>query len=217
MAEAGGARGFEERVVEGLRGLGDAILDAAVQRPRRLLARVAAGRIREVCGFLKSIGFDHLSCLTCVDYETELEVVYHLWSYGERCLIELRTRIDGAEPVIDSVAPVWMGAEFHEREAYDMFGVRFNGCPNLTRVLLPEEWTVFPLRKSFKIESIHEKGRRTGGERAGGGGAPGAPPSQTGRGGEAAAAGAGGAPVQRGRPEGANGSGSGGDARGMEG
>jgi NADH-quinone oxidoreductase subunit C len=161
-----GTQGFEEMVVEELGKLPDAVIEASVQRPRRVIAKVRPEGIVEVCRILRSSGFDHLSCVTCVDYDTELEMVYLLWSYKEKCLIELRATISGTEPKIRSLASIWTGAEFHEREAYDMFGVIFDGCPNLTRVLLPEDWTVFPLRKSFKVESIHEKKKRLDAERA---------------------------------------------------
>jgi NADH-quinone oxidoreductase subunit C len=167
---AGGEpQGFEHAVVQKLRMLPEAVIETSVLRPHRVIAKVRPEGVVEVCRLLRSFGFDHLSCVTCVDYDTELEMVYLLWSYKEKCLIELRAGISGTEPKIHSVTSIWTGAEFHEREAYDMFGVLFEGCPNLTRVLLPEEWTVFPLRKSFKVESLyslHEKEKRLDAERA---------------------------------------------------
>lgn len=166
MAPDAQGQGFEAGVVERLKQLPGAVLEASVQRPHRLLARVRPEGLVEVCRLLSEAGFDHLSCVTCVDYETELEMVYLLWSFGERCLIELRSRISGTDPRMPSLAPLWAGAEFHEREAYDMFGVLFEGCPNLRRVLLPDEWTVHPLRKSFRVESVHDKRRRLEAERA---------------------------------------------------
>lgn len=166
-AAGGGARQpFEERVLAELGAIAGAFTEPVVQRPRRLLAKVKPGEVVEVCRRLQKIGFDHLSCITCVDYEAEIEMVYLLWSFKEKCLIELRSRISGTEPRIASLTPLWTGAEFHEREAYDMFGVLFEGCPNLKRVLLPDEWTLFPLRKSFKVESIHEKRKRLEAEKA---------------------------------------------------
>jgi NADH-quinone oxidoreductase subunit C len=158
--------GFEEGVVVGLGKLPEAVMQATVQKPKRVLAKVRPEHVLDICRRLKSVGFDHLSCITCVDYETEIEMVYLLWSFKEKCLIELRARISGTEPKIQSLCSLWTGAEFHEREAYDMFGVLFEGCPNLTRVLLPDEWTVFPLRKSFKVESIHEKRKRLEADKA---------------------------------------------------
>lgn len=158
--------GFEDAVVLGLGKLPEAVLEATVQKPKRVLAKVKPEKVVDVCRRLKGVGFDHLSCITCVDYDTELEMVYLLWSFKEKCLIELRARISGTEPGIQSLTSLWTGAEFHEREAYDMFGVLFEGCPNLTRVLLPDEWTVFPLRKSFKVESIHEKRKRLDADKA---------------------------------------------------
>ena len=181
-------QGLEQRLVAELRELSGAVVEASVQRPHRVLASIKPDRVVEVCRFLRERGFDHLSCITCVDYESELEMVYILWSYRERCLVELRARVSGTEPKIASVTSIWTGAEFHEREAYDMFGVHFDGCPNLRRVLLPEEWTVFPLRKSFRVESIYERERRLEAERAGrpAQGAHGAPRPERGDGGGAA-------------------------------
>jgi len=158
--------GFEEGVVGGLGKLPEAVMQATVQKPKRVLAKVRPEHVVDICRRLKGVGFDHLSCITCVDYESEIEMVYLLWSFKEKCLIELRARINGAEPRIQSLCPLWTGAEFHEREAYDMFGVLFEGCPNPTRVLLPDEWTVFPLRKSFKVESIHEKRKKLEADKA---------------------------------------------------
>jgi NADH:ubiquinone oxidoreductase subunit C len=158
--------GFEERVLRELAKLPAAVIEASVTRPRRMLATAKAEMIVDVCRTLQKTGFEHLSSITCVDYDAEMQVIYHLWSYKQRCLIEIRAIISGTEPKISSVTPVWAGAEFHEREAYDMFGVLFEGCPNLKRVLLPDEWSVFPLRKSFKVESIHEKRKRLEAEKA---------------------------------------------------
>jgi len=166
VASGGERRGFEERVVLRLRKLNETVIDASVQNPHRVIANVKPEGIVDVCRLLMSSGFDHLSCVTCVDYDTELEMVYLIWSYKEKCLMELRARISGTEPKISSLTSIWTGAEFHEREAYDMFGVHFEGCPNLTRVLLPDDWAVFPLRKSFKVESIHDKKKRLDGEKA---------------------------------------------------
>ena len=176
----GGAQGPEENVARELGRLSGAVIESSVAGPRRVLANVKASSIVDVCRMLRDLGFGHLSCLTCVDNETELSVVYLLWSYERRCLVELRASISGAEPKIASVTPVWTGAEFHEREAYDMFGVVFEGCPNLKRVLLPDEWSVFPLRKSFKVESIHEKRKRLEAEKAKApkAAAPASPPAQ---------------------------------------
>ncbi len=160
QAPAAARQAFEERLTAELGALKTAVIDCTVQRPHRLLANVKQEGVADVCRRLKGLGFEHLSCLTCVDYGTELEMIILLWSYKHACLIELRCRTPGTDPKFPSLTPVWTGAEFHEREAYDMFGVVFEGCPNLTRVLLPDEWSLFPLRKSFKIESIHEKRKR---------------------------------------------------------
>ena len=75
---------------------------------------------------------------------------YHRLSASDR--LRLRVWVSGRDPVADSVTPVWPTANWHEREIFDLFGVRFAGHPDLRRILLPEEWEGFPLRKDFPVE-----------------------------------------------------------------
>jgi NADH:ubiquinone oxidoreductase subunit C len=94
-------------------------------------------------------GFDFLSCLSGVDYGAELGVVYHLRSTSSGNTIVLRTRIsDRNDPVADSVADIWKTAEYHEREVFDLLGIKFRNHPDLRRFLLPSS-AGYPLRKDF--------------------------------------------------------------------
>lgn len=94
--------------------------------------------------------FDMLVCLTGMDWGTELGVVYHLRSTANNTMIVVKTRIkDRENPSVDSLCPVYPGAEFHEREAFDLLGIRFNGHPDLRRLFLDSTWG-FPLRKDYK-------------------------------------------------------------------
>ena len=97
--------------------------------------------------------FDYLFCLSGVDWEPELGVVYHLESTIHRHSIVVRVKTDDREnPTFDSVCDIWATAEFHEREAFDFFGIKFNNHPNLKRLFLTEEWDGFPLRKDYEDE-----------------------------------------------------------------
>jgi len=95
--------------------------------------------------------FDYLFCLSGVDWGEELGVVYHLEStiYRHNIVVKVKTN-DRENPVLDSVWNIWRTAEFHEREVYDFFGIRFNNHPNLKRLFLTDEWEGFPLRKDYE-------------------------------------------------------------------
>jgi len=110
--------------------------------------------ILPVAMFLKSEwNFNLLADLTAVDYpqrERRFEVIYQLYSFSRN--EQLRVKVPLGEPeTIESVVPVWAGADWLEREVFDMFGIRFEHHPNLTRILLPEGWEGHPLRKDYSI------------------------------------------------------------------
>lgn len=97
--------------------------------------------------------FDYLFCLSGVDWGKELGVVYHLESTTYRHVIVVKVQTEDREnPTFDSVCSIWKTAEFHEREAFDFFGIKFNGHPNLKRLFLTEDWDGFPLRKDYVDE-----------------------------------------------------------------
>jgi NADH-quinone oxidoreductase subunit C len=100
----------------------------------------------------KDTAFDYLISLTAVDFNTHITVVYHLESVQYRKLIVIKTLLtDRVNPVVDSVSSVWITAEFHEREVFDLFGIRFNNHPNLKRLFLEDDYG-YPLRKDFRDE-----------------------------------------------------------------
>jgi NADH-quinone oxidoreductase subunit C len=93
--------------------------------------------------------FDFLSCLTGVDYGQDLGVVYHLFSSKHKHGIVLKTRTSDREnPNLDSVADIWKTADFHEREVFDLLGIRFTNHPDLRRLFLDSSWG-YPLRKDY--------------------------------------------------------------------
>jgi NADH-quinone oxidoreductase subunit C len=114
--------------------------------------------IREVCALLRDepdCPFNYCSDVTCVDWypsEPRFEVIYHLLSIPNKERVRLKVRLDGNSPVVESVTSVWPGANYFEREVFDLFGIRFTGHPYLRRILMPEDWEGHPLRKDYPVE-----------------------------------------------------------------
>jgi NADH-quinone oxidoreductase subunit C len=99
--------------------------------------------------------FNYLADVTCVDWfpsEPRFEVVYHLLSLAGKERVRLKVRLGGGSPALDSVTPVWPAANYFEREVFDLFGIRFAGHPYLRRLLMPEDWEGYPLRKDYPVE-----------------------------------------------------------------
>ena len=99
----------------------------------------------------EALSFDYLFCLTGVDWKTHMSVVYHLESKQHKHILVVKAKIeDRTNATIESVSSIWRTAEFHEREAYDLLGIRFLNHPDLRRLFLTEEWTGWPLRKDYE-------------------------------------------------------------------
>jgi len=102
------------------------------------------------------LSYDHLQDLTAVDYlnkkDVRFEVVYTLYSIRFRHNIRIRAQVPDNDPKISSVVPIWAGANWHERECFDMFGIVFAGHPDLRRILMPEDWEGHPLRKDYPLK-----------------------------------------------------------------
>jgi len=114
--------------------------------------------LREACALLRddvTCPFNFLSDITCVDWypaEPRFEVVYHLLSIPKKERVRLKVRLNSSSPTIDSLCSVWPGANYFEREVFDLFGVRFAGHPYLRRIMMPEDWEGHPLRKDYPVE-----------------------------------------------------------------
>jgi NADH-quinone oxidoreductase subunit C len=114
--------------------------------------------IRDACMLLRDDAdcqFNYLADVTCVDWfpsEPRFEVIYHLLSIPKKDRLRLKVRLDGSSPALDSVTQVWPGANYFEREVFDLFGVRFAGHPYLRRIVMPEDWEGHPLRKDYPVE-----------------------------------------------------------------
>ena len=128
--------------------------ETTVVVPRNLL-RAASERCRTDA----KLRFNLLSDATCLDrypVEPRFELNYHLVSIPRRDRVRLQVTLTGQDPVVDSLVPVWPGANWLEREIFDLFGIRFNGHPDLRRILLPEDWEGHPLRKDFPVEGFRD-------------------------------------------------------------
>jgi NADH-quinone oxidoreductase subunit C len=114
--------------------------------------------LRAACTTLKAdptLQYDSLSDVTCVDWipsEPRFEVIYHLFSTVTKKRVRLKVRLAGDQAAVDSLVPIWPGADFFEREVFDLFGVRFNEHPNLKRIMMPDNWEGHPLRKDYPVE-----------------------------------------------------------------
>lgn len=112
--------------------------------------------IAEIGGYLaeeQELAFDSLMCLSGVDLnakDTDLAVVYHLYSMSLRHRIVLKVIVPKENPQMPTVEHIWKTANWHEREAYDLYGIVFEGHSDLRRILLPDDWEGYPLRKDFK-------------------------------------------------------------------
>jgi len=120
------------------------------------------GKIKDICLFLRdepSLKMDHLADLTAVDFSRypgdtglRFEVVYNLISTVYHHRIRLKVRVPEEDPSIDSVSSIWQTANWHERETYDLMGIKFDGHPDLRRILLPGDWEGHPLRKEYPLK-----------------------------------------------------------------
>jgi NADH-quinone oxidoreductase subunit C len=106
-----------------------------------------------------AFAFDYLECITGVDYpdDKKIAVVYHLYSYSKKHRIVLKAFLDREDPAIPTLVNVWSCANWQERECFDLLGVIFEGHPDLRRLLLPDDWEGYPLRKDYEEkDSYHD-------------------------------------------------------------
>ncbi len=112
----------------------------------------------EICNYLKkNLHYTFLETITAVDWPERIprfDVIYQLLSIQEQCFIRLKVQVGQRRedhPAVPTVTGVWAGANWYEREIYDLFGITFNGHPNLQRILMPMDWTTHPLRKDYPL------------------------------------------------------------------
>lgn len=134
---------------------GDCISEPAEFRAEITVQLSDPERIAEVCQFAKEIqGFDYLVDVSSVDNygsDPRWTMVYHLYGYGHHCHLRLKTDVSEEKSELPTVTGVWRTADWHEREVYDMMGIRFRGHPDLRRILMWEGYPYYPLRKDFPL------------------------------------------------------------------
>jgi NADH-quinone oxidoreductase subunit C len=142
---------IEHPIVTALSGM----VTAARDEFGELTIEVAPASILEALGKLKyDLKFERLTSVTGVDRfpaEPRFEVVYHLQSIANKSRLRVKARVPGANPQIESVCGVYRSADWYERETFDFFGIVFLNHPNLTRIMMPEGWEGYPLRKDYPV------------------------------------------------------------------
>jgi NADH-quinone oxidoreductase subunit C len=134
---------------------GEAVIEFKDDKPVDSYIIVSADKIDEISYYLRDFEdfqFDSLSCLSGVDYgDGNLGVTYHLFSYAKRHKVNLKVIVPADIPGVKTVSEVWQAANWYEREAYDMIGIKFEGHKDLRRILLDDDWEGHPLRKDFQV------------------------------------------------------------------
>ncbi len=145
---------------------GEGMVYAVDRKERRIVLTVNRDTLKKLCKFLKEkLEFDHLTSIAAVDrsglvngmiesrllYYDDYEMVYHTWSHSKKTLVEIKVAVPKKNPSAPSITDVWSTANWQEREAFDLMGVKFSGHPDLRRILMPEWWKGHPLRKNYEM------------------------------------------------------------------
>ncbi len=140
----------KNHAVAALTGLAsDAIYDR-----EELTITVSRENIIAACKAVQPV-YNFLEDVTAVDWypsEPRFQITYHILSHSLKQRVRLIIWLDGADAAADSITSVWPSSNFYEREIFDLFGVRFSGHPNLVRIMMPEDWQGYPLRKDYPVE-----------------------------------------------------------------
>jgi len=120
-----------------------------------LTLTIAPEQIRAACSTVQAAGYNFFEDMTAVDWfpsSPRFQLSYHILSHKLLDRIRLRVLLQDSDPTVDSIVTVWAGANFYEREVFDLFGIRFSGHPDLRRILMPDDWKGHPLRKDYPVE-----------------------------------------------------------------
>jgi NADH-quinone oxidoreductase subunit C len=151
----------DQQTIDALKNRFADVATSEFREQRRAVA--PAEQIHEVLEFLRRRGFDLLVDITCVDYlryrgaENRFGLAYVLTNTETNERLVVRTYLNEPDLVVPSVTRLWEGANWMEREVWDMYGIRFDGHPDLRRILLPEEFAAFPLRKDYPLQGRGER------------------------------------------------------------
>jgi NADH-quinone oxidoreductase subunit C len=131
-----------------------ALIDAKFDRGELTLT-VVSEEIRPAAAALQAAGYNFFEDMTAVDWfpsSQRFQLSYHLLSHAFKERIRLRALVDEVSPSVESITGLWPAANYYEREVFDLFGIRFEGHPNMRRILMPDEWEGYPLRKDYPVE-----------------------------------------------------------------
>jgi NADH-quinone oxidoreductase subunit C len=132
----------------------EALVDAKFDRGELTLT-IACEEIRGAAATVQAAGYNFFEDMTAVDWfpsTPRFQLSYHILSHSYKERIRLRVLVEGDAPSVESITAVWPAANFYEREVFDLFGIRFEGHPNLRRILMPDDWQGHPLRKDYPVE-----------------------------------------------------------------
>jgi NADH-quinone oxidoreductase subunit C len=131
-----------------------ALTDAKFDR-NELTLTIAGNEIRAAAATVQAAGYNFFEDMTAVDWfpsSPRFQLSYHILSHAFKEHIRLRVLVDDANPSVESITSVWPSANYYEREVFDLFGVNFEGHPNLRRIMMPDDWVGHPLRKDYPVE-----------------------------------------------------------------
>ena len=124
----------------------------SINEKRRIFMTADREIIQDLAYFLRDkLNFEHCSAIAGVDWVDHMQTVYFITNYFSSITIEIKVDIPNDDLHVPSVAPVWQGANWHERETYELFGIIFDGHPKLERLLTPKSYEFYPFRKSYKL------------------------------------------------------------------
>ncbi len=142
----------EEAVIQAVQSHFAGDVDLQSQKARRISFKAKRERLFELCTMLKDeLNFAHCSMVSGIDWVEHMQTVHHISNYETGVLVEILVDIPNDDLVVDSVTPLWEGANWHERETFELFGIDFKGHPRMEQLLLADDYKFFPFRKSFKV------------------------------------------------------------------
>ncbi|WP_058185689.1 NADH-quinone oxidoreductase subunit C [Terracidiphilus gabretensis] len=137
-----------------VKALGELITDAKFDRGELTLT-VASDNIVAALKAVQAAGYNAFQDMTAVDWypsTPRFQLSYHIQSHQFKEVVRLRVLVDEADASVESITRIWPGANYYEREVFDLFGIRFENHPNLRRILMPDDWVGHPLRKDYPVE-----------------------------------------------------------------